>query len=326
MRRGLVAAIVFSLVVGACAGDGDDANPPAPGPTAGPSDDSPAPDTAVPTDTGTSQDTGPPPVTGAATDAPAGPPELPAYALEIQERGVVRVGILPRDFAPFISYDGTQDLYVGFEGTLARLLVAGTVGPIDVEYVHLSGGQRFEAVANGAVDFVVRMTAVNGERRQLAAFTTPYLMAGVAVMVPADSPVSEVADLRDLRLAVPAGSEMRTIVGDRLKELGLPMQSVQLGEGQDLWEAVVSGEADGYIDSWAVGVNRAATMGDVKVIPVVFTEGMAACTSLDNPEWAALLDARLRIIIEAGVWAEEFEKAFGFPPPWTLEEMATSAA
>ncbi len=325
MRRVVVGLVVGMLVLAACGGGGDGSDTPT-GPTAGPSDEAPAPDTGGPA-VGVGEDpdaTGSPPVTGSTPppgDDPAGPPDFPAFAREIQQRGVVRVGVNVRDMPPFISYAPDEDLYVGFEGTIARLLIAGTLGPIDIEYVPLTGGQRFEAITNGAVDLVLRMTAITEERRELAFFTTPYLMAGVAVMVPVDSPIMEITDLADARLAVTAGSEMRVVVGDKAKELGFPIQSVQVGDDRTPWDAVVAGDADGYIDSWALGVNRAHTEGDVRVIPIAFSEGIAAFTSPLEIEWGTLLDHRLRIIIESGVWAEDFQSTFGFPPPWTIEEM-----
>ena len=61
-------------------------------------------------------------------------------------------------------------------------------------------------------------------------------------------------------------------------------------------------------------------------IPMVSNQAIAAYSSLDDPEWAARLNNSFAAIIESGAWAQEFEMAFGFPPPWTLAEMAAAGA
>ncbi len=87
---------------------------------------------------------------------------------------------------------------------------------------------------------------------------------------------------------------------------------------------VETGDADAYVGAWTQGIVRATQALDVVVIPLAFTDGISAFTSPTEPAFGAVLEEQLRTLIDNGMWATAYQTAFGFPPPWTTQEMAVS--
>lgn len=176
----------------------------------------------------------------------------------------------------------------------------------------------------GGVDFVVRNTTVTPDRRDLVDFTTPYLMDGPAVIVPISAGVTDLAGLAGLRIAVVAGTTMEADLTRFLEDAGIVVDVVLTEPPQQPATLVETGDADAYAGVWTQGIVRATQALDVVVIPLAFSEGLAAFTSPTEPEFGAALEEQLQKLIDSGVWATEFETAFGFTPPWTTREMAAS--
>lgn len=240
----------------------------------------------------------------------------------INDRGMVRVGVPNFDALPLFScVDGE---FAGFEASLARLLVEGVLGPIEIAWVPLSSADRFEAVRSGGVDFVVRNTTVTPDREDMVDFTTPYLMDGLAVIVSASSVVGDIAGLEGLRIAVVEGSQFEADLSRLLGEAGIAFELVPAQSPDQLMNLLANGEVDAYAASWLQGVGAAAQDSDLLVLPVEFNQGIAAFTSPSETEFGAAIAEQMQTLIDSGVWATEFAASFTSSPPWTTEEMAAS--
>ncbi len=237
----------------------------------------------------------------------------------IQSRGVVRVGVVPGDVAPFFYCN--QGVHAGFEASLVRLLVEDVFGGVDIHWVPLSSGDRITAVQDRGVDFAVRFTTITPEREGQVAFSTPYLLDGPAVVVPADADIDEVADLNGLRIALWEGTEVARELAEGLAAAGVSFDSVPAGSSEELVALVERGDADAYGTSWTRGMRDALDSESV-VVPVSFTSAIAAYASHDEPALNAALNAGLVNLIDSGVWNSEFLLSFGVSSPWSVEEMA----
>lgn len=325
MRR--TSAVVFSMVLALAACSGDSSDQPAtttstsftPSTQQAPTTQVPTPSTAAPTTTTT---TLPVPCT-VSEPAPAEEAGEPGRLIEeINDRGVVRVGVFPFDAPPLFSCVGGE--YVGFEATLVRLIVEGAMGPVEIAWVPLSSADRFNAVRNGGVDFVVRTTTVTPDREDLVEFTTPYLMDGPAVIVPTSTGVGEVAGLEALRIAVVEGSQFEADLIRILGEAGIAFELVPVQSPDQFMTLLEDGEADAYAASWLQGVAAATQNQDLVIILLEFNQGIAAFTSPSETEFGAAIAEQIQTLIDNGAWANEFAASFTFSPPWTIEEMAAS--
>lgn len=195
MRRALSLAVGLALLASACSGGSEETAPstaapaPTPAPTAAPVPTTASPPTTAvpsppattappPPTTSTPTTTSPPPTTAAPIPCEAAEGEAPedpvASSLPeaISARGVVRIGVINFDFPPIFScsVDGN---YQGLEAAIARLLVEGTLGEVEIAWVGLTPANRFDMVREEAVDFAIRNTTVTPGRRDLVDFTTP---------------------------------------------------------------------------------------------------------------------------------------------------------
>lgn len=239
----------------------------------------------------------------------------------IQARGVVRVGVVPDDVVPFFFCN--QGVHSGFEASLARLLVEAAFDGVEIEWVPLASGDRITVVQDGGVDFAVRFTSITPEREGQVAFTTPYLLEGPAVVVPAGSGIEEASVLDGLRIAVLEGTDSAANLLEALTAAGVTVEPVQAGAPEDLVALVASGDADGYGTTWTRGMRDVHDSGDV-VVPVSFNSAIAVYASRDEPALNAALNASLVDLIDSGVWNSEFLLAFGVSPPWSAEQMANA--
>lgn len=307
----LVGAFLFLIAGVAACGGGSNDEPAAPTPATDP----PPPSTDPP-----------PPSTDPLPPSTEAPVSTTAAALpiveEIMARGYVRVGILQAEIPPLAYLLDNE--WRGFEPDIARLLVDGELGGIEIEWVGLASSDRFTSVANGDVDFVVRVATITPERRDLVSFTSPYMLDGPAVIVPTGAGVTDIAGLAGLRIAVMPGSPGETDLIEVLGSAGIVVEIVSPEEGQQPAQLVESGDADAYVAFWTLGAIQAAQNGNLTMIPLAFSSAIAAYTSPNEPEFAALLDNRLKTLIDAGIWLETFSEAFGIDSPWTMEEMAAA--
>jgi ABC-type amino acid transport substrate-binding protein len=255
--------------------------------------------------------------------APAEEAGEPGRLIEgINDRGMVRVGVLSFDAPPLFSC--VEGEYVGFEATLIRLIVEAAIGPIEIAWVPLSSADRFDAVRHGGVDFVLRNTTVTPDREDLVDFTTPYLMDGPAVIVPTGAEVGNIAGLEGLRIAVVEGSKFEADLIRLLGEAGIVFDLVPAQSPDEFMTLLEDGEADAYAAGWLQGVTAATQDQNLVVIPLEFNQGIAAFTSPSESEFGAAIAEQMQTLIDNGAWATEFPVSFTFSPPWTIEEMAAS--
>lgn len=323
IRSVLIAGATFSLLLTACDGGSSVEDESDPTVT---STSSPARTTVT---AGPPTTTLPPPTTTSTTLPPA-PCEYadlePSDGMgsgnlteRIMARGAVRVGVLPADATPFFFCD--DGTYAGFEASISRLLVARAFGDLDIQWVPVSSADRLTVVQDGIVDFAMRSTTVTPDRAAEVDFTAPYLMDGVAVIVPADAGIGDVTGLEGVRIAVLGGTTLESDLTAAMGDAGVSFEPVQAGSPEELPTLVYDGDADAYAALWSLAVQIAGQDPRFVVVPVEFQSVVAGYSSEDDADFAATLDEQVMDLLDSGAWESEFQSAFGFPPPWTIEEM-----
>ena len=149
-------------------------------------------------------------------------------------------------------------------------------------------------------------------------------MDGTAIIAPTDSGLTEVESLEGKRIAALEGSGIESDLIRLLEAAEIDFELVPAQSLDQLMALVESGDADAYAASWLFGVTNNAQSEDLVVIPLEFSQGIAAFTAPNRPELGAAISEQMQLLIDDGSWAREFEASFGFTPPWTIEEMAAA--
>jgi ABC-type amino acid transport substrate-binding protein len=97
----------------------------------------------------------------------------------IQDEGIISIGIGNSNsssvYYPMFFLEG--DEWYGFEIELAAEIVQRLFGDqVAINWIPLSSPQRWEAVQNDYVDFIIRVTTHTTQREDLVSFTSNYFL------------------------------------------------------------------------------------------------------------------------------------------------------
>jgi polar amino acid transport system substrate-binding protein len=128
---------------------------------------------------------------------------LPARADELEkvkERGKLIVGI-KNDYPPFGWLDANGTLK-GFEVDLAKAVAKQLLGSeTALELVPVVASNRIELLNAGRIDVIFATLGENADRAKVIDFTTPYyMMAGIVLLAPKDTPIKAWEDLKGRRI------------------------------------------------------------------------------------------------------------------------------
>jgi general L-amino acid transport system substrate-binding protein len=222
----------------------------------------------------------------------------------IIERGYVRCGISRR--AIFALFDSEKQEWSGFDVDFCRALSAAIFGGVrtKVEFTDLSATERFEALHNGDVDVLSRITTVTFARDVLEpktftgfSFTRPNFYDGLGFGgIPpfgacADNLDSTTSECRDLKICVNEGTTFFKILQTLFPARAIvPKESGALvAEGLSLGECnAITG---GVIDTSRTNVRSVGRYdGDYETGQGRFSKDpLALVTRQDDQQWSAFV-------------------------------------
>jgi len=118
------------------------------------------------------------------------------------ERGELIVGTEP-EFPPFESIDEHGE-YVGFDMDMARELAKDLGVRLRIEPMAFDSLPT--AVSTGKIDVIMSGMTAKEERRKSLAFTEPYFLTGLCLLVNASAGIAEPADVNGKRVVVKLGT------------------------------------------------------------------------------------------------------------------------
>jgi polar amino acid transport system substrate-binding protein len=118
------------------------------------------------------------------------------------ERGELIVGTEP-EFPPFESIDERGE-YVGFDMDMAREL-ARDLG-VELRIEPMAFDSLPTALATGKIDVIVSGMTATEERRKSRAFTEPYFLTGLCLLVNANAGIEKPSDVNGKRVVVKLGT------------------------------------------------------------------------------------------------------------------------
>lgn len=141
-----------------------------------------------------------------------GQPQKPLYQ-KMKERGKIVVGV-KYDSKPFGFVDEDKKLK-GFDVDISREIARRLLGnPDDVEFQQVTSSNRIFALTSGTVDMVAATMTINDKRKKIVDFSVPYFVAGQAIMVPKNSAIHTLKDLKGKKVIVVLGSTSEKNVRD----------------------------------------------------------------------------------------------------------------
>lgn len=123
----------------------------------------------------------------------------------IIERDKLIVGV-QFEAKPFGYLDKNNELK-GVDIDIAKELARRILGSSDkLELKKVTPANRIQAVTSGEVDIVVATMSITPQRKLIVNFSNPYYIAGQAILVPNDSKIRTINDLRNRPIGVVLGT------------------------------------------------------------------------------------------------------------------------
>jgi sulfonate transport system substrate-binding protein len=221
-------------------------------------------------------------------------------------------------------------------GSQARLTAAGLISklPFKVTWSDFtSGPPMLQAMGAGAIDIgsvgnAPPVFAAAGGEKVAIVGTTQGNPDGSAIVVPKNSPIHSIAQLKGKRIAVAQGSSGDYHLLTVLNKAGINVHQVTLDYLQpaDGLAALTSGHVDAW-DVWTPYIEQVTDQYNARILvngtgfgsPYSFT--VASRAALANPAQAAAIRDYLKLLDEAyswtdthpSAWADVWAKATGLP-------------
>jgi ABC-type amino acid transport substrate-binding protein len=250
-----------------------------------------------------------------ALDAAAGTLE------RVRESGVFKIGYRT-DAAPY-SYENSAGEPAGYVVDLCREVASATkkelaLSDLTVEYVTVTAEDRFDAVANGAIDILCEATTASLSRRKLVDFSLMTFIDGASVMVRNDGPQS-FKELAGQKIGVHAGTTTEAALKRSLSELNLQAEVVAVPDHKDGVEMLANGDLAAYFADRAILVFLLIGPDAPKNLIIskdyLSREPYALALARNDDDFRLLVDSTLARLYRSKTIEKVFARNFGNAKP-----------
>lgn len=246
---------------------------------------------------------------------------------ELRDAGTVRVGI--KYDQPLYGLQSPQGVE-GFDAEVAKLIVEGIFADGDpdshIEFVEAVSANREPFLQNNEVDMVIATYTINDERDEIVDFAGPYYQTGQQLMVPEGNPegIESVDDLNtpDLTTCSVEGSTSL----QNFEEAAPEGETLVFDSYSRCAEAMNDGRVDATTTDGAILFGLVDEFGGFEVVGDEFSDEPYG---VGLPEGATdvrlFINERICQVQESGEWAQAFEDTVGVvaetpePPPIDTE-------
>jgi glutamine transport system substrate-binding protein len=212
-------------------------------------------------------------------------------------------------YPPFEKQVGSK--VEGFDADI--LNAVAEAGGFKVNLQHTGWDPLFNGIDNGKVDLGISAITINDERKKNYDFSDGYFDAKQLILVPKNSTVTKLDDLKGKKIGVQSATTGETAVQEKF---GKTYQGIK---GYDDTPAAIddlsNGRVDGVVADNAVVMEYAKKMGDkgFKVVedPQFQPEHYGIMVKKGNKEMLDKVNAGLKKIKENGKYDEIYNKYFG---------------
>lgn len=211
---------------------------------------------------------------------------------KILKRGKLIVGVR-NDTTPFGFKDEKGNL-VGYDIDLAKELANGILGDREkIEFVPVTASNRIMKLNSGEVDILVATMSVTNQRLQILNFSTPYYIAGQAILVNSSSKATGLSDFFGKRLIIVFGS----VSEETLKSSVPEVKVIGFKTYPDAYKALKEGKADGIVSDDTILMDYALRDNSVRILPKRYSKEPYAVAVRKESDSQRLLDS-INYIIE----------------------------
>lgn len=180
----------------------------------------------------------------------------------ITQRDRLIVGI--RNDAPPFGFKDKNGFTVGYDADLARLIAKGILGDEKkVEFVPVTASNRIMKLNSGEVDCLIATMSITTQRQQFLNFSTPYYMAGQAILVRNSSKATSLRDFTGKKLIIVFGSTSEKNLRSNVPEVTV----IGYKTYNDAYNALKNGKADGIVADDTVLLGFSTNDKSVKLLP-----------------------------------------------------------
>ncbi|SFG32908.1 substrate-binding periplasmic protein [Sporolactobacillus nakayamae] len=165
-----------------------------------------------------------------------------------KKKGVLVVG--SSNDAPFAYIDQKTKKFTGIDAEIIKE-VAKRLGIPKVEMKQTKFENLLLELNNKNIDLVTDAMYINPQREKIAKFTTIWYTEGEAFVIPKNSPIKSVDDLKDKVVGAQKGTAFYDFA-DKLKKEGKIKQVNVFGSQSDLLLAANTGKIDALVTDGAV--------------------------------------------------------------------------
>jgi sulfonate transport system substrate-binding protein len=211
-------------------------------------------------------------------------------------------------------------------GAEALLTAAGLINKLPFHAVwsdFTSGPPMLQAISSGSVDIggvgdaPPVIAAAGGYNVDIVGARTANPLAA-ALLVPKNSPIHSVAQLRGKKIAIAPGSSGNYHLLQVLDKAGIPVTAVSLDDLQpaDALAAFASGQVDAW-DVWspyieqAVATEHARILVNAQPYQATYSFEVASKSAIADPAKAAAIKDYLKLLNQAYVWAAKNYTGWG---------------
>lgn len=249
---------------------------------------------------------------------------LPAVPEAIKKAGVIRIGV-KCDSPPF-GASGTDGKPTGIEVEMAEKIGELAFGsPAGAELSCVTSESRIPSLNAGKIDLILATLGRFPAREQVIDFSNIYFWGTSNVIVPKDSPVKTLADLKDKSLLIVKGASQIKWLRDNIPGIEL----VQLNTTADSIQALMQGRAEGFVGDGGLVYTLASNYPQLRIIEEGIDPGVNGVGLRKNePELKAFVNAALDKLRKDGFYekavpqyvdkpvvAKVVLKGFVEPPP-----------
>ena len=165
----------------------------------------------------------------------------------VLDRGVIKIGV--KDSQPGFGYLQPDGTFAGQDIEFARALAAALFGDKNkVEFTPASASARFELLASGEIDVLIRTTTWTSNRDMdlNGAFTGVTFYDGQGIAVNADSSINSLADLAGATICVTSGTTTEVNLATQLGARGIDHTALSYDGDPEIIAAFSEGRCDAF--------------------------------------------------------------------------------
>jgi len=228
-------------------------------------------------------------------------PPLPGY---IKEKGKLRIGN-KCDYPPdgFLDEKGVPQ---GVEVDMGRQIAKYAFGDEKkIEIVCVTTANRVPSLVGNKIDLMIATMGITKQRREVVDISEPYAWGASDLLVPKDSPIKKLADLKGKKLILIKGAWQIPWF-----EKNMPgIENIKLDTVNDAVQALLQGRADAYGHDHNVLYGLAAKNPKVRLVGDPYMIGFrGAAVRKGEKEWLAYVNAALEKMRKEGVVTRLIEK------------------